>query len=121
MSKVFLFILRFLFAACIVILATLAWSPADAMKRTALGGHTEHLVAYLGTTIVMGFALQRGPHLAVQCSFLGAYAAILEAGQLMIQGRHSSWGDLAFSCMGIGAGGLILWRGRPRLLDWLGK
>jgi hypothetical protein len=48
MSKILRFVLRFLFAGCIVVLAALAWLPADAMRRTALGGHAEHLVGYLG-------------------------------------------------------------------------
>lgn len=120
MSKFLPFVLRFLFGGCIVVLAALAWLPAGAMMRTALGGHSEHLVAYLGTMIVMGLAFQKAPSLPVQCAFLAVYAAILEAGQVMAPGRHASFEDLAFSCLGVAAGGLILWRGRRRMLIWLG-
>jgi hypothetical protein len=44
---------RVAFVSCITALATLAWLPANTMARTALGGQVEHLIAYLGTTIVM--------------------------------------------------------------------
>ena len=75
------------FVACLVLLATLAWLPAQAMTRTSLGGHAEHLIAYLATTIVMGLALKKGPSPAVQCVLLIAYATILEAGQIYAPGR----------------------------------
>jgi hypothetical protein len=58
MFKVLLFVLHFLFTGCIVVLAA-AWLPADAMRRTALGGHAERLGAYLGTMIVMGLAVRK--------------------------------------------------------------
>ena len=121
MSKVLLFVPRFLFAGCIVVLAALAWLPADAMRRTALGGHAEHVVAYLGTMIVMGLAVRKGPSLPVQCAILGAWAAILEAGQVVTPGRHACFEDLAYSCLGIAAGGIIVWRGRPRVPVGLGR
>jgi VanZ family protein len=107
----------FSFAAllgCLVVLATLAWLPAQAMTRTSLGGHAEHLIAYLATTIVMGLALKKGPSPAVQCLLLIAYAAILEAGQIYAPGRHASFGDLAFSSTGVLLGGLLLWMWRSR-------
>jgi hypothetical protein len=36
------------FIVCVIVLAALAWLPAHAMTRTTLGGHAEHLIAYLG-------------------------------------------------------------------------
>jgi VanZ family protein len=97
------------FAGCFIALATLAWLPAKAMARTTLGGHAEHLIAYLITTIVMGLAFKKGPRLAVQCVLLIVYAAILEAGQIYSPGRHASLQDLAFSSTGVVLGGLLLW------------
>jgi VanZ family protein len=94
---------------CFVALATLAWLPANAMTRTTLGGHAEHLIAYLATAIVMGLAFKKGPHLSVQCVLLIAYAAILEAGQIYSPGRHASFHDLAFSSAGVVLGGLLVW------------
>ncbi len=79
--------------SCIIALATLAWLPAKVMTRTTLGGHAEHLIAYLGTAILMGLTFQKSPRLAVQCVLLIMYAAILEAGQLYSPGRHASFQD----------------------------
>jgi VanZ family protein len=97
---------------CLVALAALAWLPAQVMTRTSLGGHAEHLIAYLATTMVMGLAFKRRPRPAVQCVLLIAYAAILEAGQIYAPGRHASLQDLAFSSAGVVLGGLLLWMWR---------
>jgi VanZ family protein len=83
------------FVGCIIVLAVLAWLPADVMTRSILGGHAEHFIAYLGTITVMGLAFQKRPQLAVQCALLIAYAAILEMGQLYSPGRHASFQDFA--------------------------
>ena len=107
------------FIGCIISLATLAWLPAQAMTRTTLGGQAEHLIAYLGTAIVMGLALQKSPRLAVLCALLIVYAAILEAGQMYSSGRHASFQDFAFSSAGVVMGGLFLWIARTRILSWL--
>ena len=99
------------FIACIAALAALAWLPAGAVTRTALGGHAEHFVAWLGTTIVMGLTCQGRPRLA-QAALLIVYAAVLEAGQLQASSRHASLHDFAFSAAGVAAGvlGLFLMR-----------
>jgi VanZ family protein len=95
------------FIACIAALAALAWLPAGAVTRTPLGGHAEHFVAWLGTTIVMGLTCQGRPRLA-QAVLLIVYAAVLEAGQLQASGRHASLHDFAFSAAGVAAGVLGL-------------
>jgi len=107
------------FIACVIALATLAWLPAWLMTRTALGGHTEHFIAYLGTAIVMGLAFQKSPRLAVQCVLLIMYAAILETGQFYSPGRHPSLQDFAFSSAGVLVGSVGLWIARTRMLSWL--
>ena len=89
------------------------------MTRTVLGGHAEHLIAYLGTAIIMGLTFRESPRLAVQCVLLIMYAAILEGGQLYSPGRHASFQDLAFSSAGVVIGGLALWMARSRVLSWL--
>ena len=111
--------LRTAFFACIIALATLAWLPEKLMTRTVLGGHAEHFIAYLGTTIIMGLTFRKSPRLAAQCVLLIMYAAILEAGQLYSPGRHASFQDLAFSSAGVVIGGLVLWMARSRMLSWL--
>jgi VanZ family protein len=111
-----LFILRRVaFLGCIMALATLAWLPANTMARTALGGQVEHLIAYLGTTIVMGMAYPTHPRLAAHSALLIGYAAILEVGQLGAAGRHASFDDFAFSAAGVAIGGLCLWIARTLL------
>ena len=106
---------RIALVTCITVLAMLAWLPANAMTRTSLGGHAEHLIAYLATTIAMGLAFPSRPRLAVQSVLLIGYAAILEVGQLHAPGRHASFDDFAFSATGVAIGGLCLWIARVRL------
>jgi carbon starvation protein CstA len=75
------------FIGCVITIAVLAWLPVNAMTRTSLGGHAEHLIAYLGTATVMGFATRTTRRLVLQCLLLIGYAAILEAGQSYAIGR----------------------------------
>jgi hypothetical protein len=96
------------FIACIASLAALAWLPAGAVTRTALGGHAEHFVAWLGTAIVMGLTCPGRPRPATQAVLLIVYAAVLEAGQLQASGRHASLHDFAFSAAGVAMGCLGL-------------
>ena len=58
------------FVGCIIALAVLALLPAESMTRSWLGGHVEHFVAYLGTTMVMGLAFRQRPRLALRCALL---------------------------------------------------
>ena len=112
--------LRAAFIACLIVAAILALLPADLMRRTALGGHAEHVIAYLGTAILMGLAFPRGPRLTVQCVLLTMYASALEAGQLYSPGRHASFQDLAFSAAGIVIGGVLVGiAARTRMSSWL--
>ena len=107
------------FMGCIIALMALAWLPEEVMRRTTLGGHAEHFIAYLGTATIMGLTFRKSPRLAVLCALLIMYAAILEAGQLYSPGRHASFQDLAFSSAGVVTGGLFLWMARTRMLRWL--
>jgi len=112
-------LLRAAFIACLIVAAILALLPADLMRRTALGGHAEHVIAYLGTAILMGLAFPRGPQLTVQCVLLTMYASALEVGQLYSPGRHASFQDLAFSAAGIVIGGVLLGIARTRMSSGL--
>jgi VanZ family protein len=100
------------FIGCVIALATLAWLPANAMTRTTLGGHAEHLIAYLGTATVMGLATRTTRWFLAQCLLLISYAAILEAGQLYAIGRQASFQDFAFSSSGVLLGGTLVWIAR---------
>lgn len=82
--------------------------PAPALPRTALGGHAEHLIAYLGTAMVMGLASRTASQLATHCLLLMGYAALLEAGQLYAVGRHATFMDLGFSAAGALLGTVLI-------------
>ena len=117
LGRPFSVLFRVAFIGCIIALVILAWLPAEDMTRTILGGRAEHLIAYLGTTLVMGLAFQRRPWVGVQCALLIAYAAVLEVGQLYVPGRRASVDDFAFSTAGVVVGGLLLRIARSRMID----
>jgi VanZ family protein len=100
------------FLGCAIVFAALAWLPANAMTRTSLGGHTEHLIAYFGAATVMGLAARTTRRLVVQCLLLIGYAAILEAGQLYATGRQASLQDFASSSSGVLIGAMLVWIAR---------
>lgn len=82
------------------------------MTRTPLGGHAEHLLAYLGTALVLGLTSRRTPVLATQCLLLTGYAAVLECGQAYAPGRQASFNDFAFSAGGVLLGAALAWIAR---------
>ena len=100
------------FIGCVIAIAALAWLPANAMTRTSLGGHAEHLIAYFGAATVIAFAVRTTRRLVVQCLLLIGYAAILEAGQLYAIGRQASFQDFAFSSSGVLIGAMLVWIAR---------
>ena len=111
----------------VTVLAGLAWLPADVLTRTSLGGHTEHLIAYLGTATMMGLATRTTRRLVVLSLILIGYAALLEVGQLHAIGRQASFEDFAFSSGGILIGAMLAWSARacwartaPLLIDFRG-
>jgi VanZ family protein len=100
------------FIGCAIILTALAWPSANAITRTSLSGHAEHLIAYLGAATVMGLAARTTRRLVVQCLLLIGYAAILEAGQLYATGRQASLQDFASSSSGVLIGAMLVWIAR---------
>jgi VanZ family protein len=113
-------LLRIAFFGCVVLLVVLSWLPITAMVRTGVGGRVEHATAYFITAIIMGVAYRDSPRLLVQFLLLDVLAAILEAGQLYIVGRHSSFRDFVASSSGLVVAGLLLWSARPHMLRYLG-
>jgi len=109
-ERLFLLFSRSAVVGCIIALAALSWLPADELARTDLGGHAEHVIAYMGTAIVLGLAFRL--RLDLQCLLLATFAAILETGQLFAPGRHASVDDFAFSTSGVLLGGLLQWLAR---------
>jgi VanZ family protein len=97
---------------CIIALAILAWMPAQSMTRTALGGHAEHFIAWLGTAIVFGLGSRPTARLGLQCLLLMSYGAVLECGQFYAPGRDASFLDFAFSAAGAMLGSSLIWLAR---------
>jgi VanZ family protein len=95
-------------AGCVIALAVLAWTPAQAMTRTALGNHAEHFIAWLGAAMVFGLASRPTTPVAPQCLLLMFYAALLEYGQVYAPGRQASFHDFAFSAGGVLFGGALV-------------
>lgn len=112
-------VLRIAFPGCLALLAALSWLPAQVMTRTTLGGSLEHVVAYLGTAIVMALAYPGRPRLAVQAALLIAVAAVLETGQLLAAGRNASLLDFAAGAAGVAIGGFFMWFARRRIVACL--
>jgi VanZ family protein len=99
-------------AGCIIALTILAWTPAQSMTRTSLGGATEHLLGWFGTAMVFGLASRTTAPLAPQCLLLSFYAAVLECGQVYAPGRQASLHDFAFSAGGVLLGSTLVWLAR---------
>jgi hypothetical protein len=111
----------------VIALAALAWLPVDVLTRTSLGGHTEHLIAYLGAATMMGLVTRTTRRLVVLSLILIGYAALLEVGQLQAIGRQASFEDFAFSSGGALIGAMLAWSARacwarmtPLLIDLRG-
>jgi VanZ family protein len=89
--------------ACLVTVAFLSLLPAEQMKRTSLGGHTEHALAYVGTAFIVATAYCE--HGVMRIVFtLFAYAGGLEFLQRFSPGRTSNLEDYFFSVIGIFVG-----------------
>jgi VanZ family protein len=85
--------------SCIVALAVLSLIPKEHMLRTGLGGHIEHIFAYLGTALVVASAYgSRRWHIVAG---LIAYAGTLELLQNFSPGRTPAVEDFAFSSIGV--------------------
>ncbi len=105
-------------AGCIIVLAILAWTPAQGMTRTPLGNHAEHFIAWLGAAMIFGLASRPTAPVAPQCLLLIFYAAILECGQLYAPGRQASFHDFAFSAGGALFGSALVVLARRCWLRW---
>ena len=112
-------LLRVAAAACFVTLGALSLLPAIAMTRTDFGGLSEHVVAYLGTTLVTGMAFRVRPTLGAQCAFLILYAAVLELLQHFAPGRTPAAADFVAGAAGVALGSACLWIARDRVARWL--
>ena len=83
------------------------------MIRTGVSGLLEHFVAYIitGLAFMIGHKDHRPLHLAIA---LSAYAAVLEAGQLVAPGRNAGVLDWASSAAGAFSAMLLIWACQAR-------
>jgi VanZ family protein len=88
---------------CVLAIALLSLLPADRITRTTLGGHLEHVFAYLATASIAGMAYRERPLAQVVLALI-AYAGSLEFLQRFPPGRSSSLEDFVFSALGIALG-----------------
>jgi hypothetical protein len=89
--------------ACLPVLVWLSWIPKDWETRTGAAGQIEHLVAYAGTALLLGFGFPRVPAWRLGLA-LGALAAVMEIGQVWVPGRTAQVVDFAASTGGALAG-----------------
>ena len=86
--------------SCIVALAFLSLTPKDHMLRTGFGGHIEHILAYLGTALVVASAYGATRRLHIVSGLIG-YAGTLELLQNFSPGRTPAVEDFASSSIGV--------------------
>src|SRR5262245_61608469 len=86
----------------IAAIGILSLLPGDevAPMRTNLGGHLEHVVAYVATTLFTAIAYPDPSRFKITLSLI-LYAAVLEYLQRFSPGRASSLVDLMFSSTGV--------------------
>ena len=84
---------------CLALLAFLALIPGDLQIRTPAPGLLEHVVAYLGTTLL--FALGYPGMKYRITAMLIIYAGVLEAMQSFSPGRHPTELDASASVVGV--------------------
>ena len=94
----------------IVALAVLSLSPSGPghIWRTDLGGHTEHVLAYLLTASFIGLGYGKISGVLIGAALM-PYAALLEYLQQFVQGRTSQFEDFFYSCAGIFLGVALSW------------
>ena len=98
--------IRIAAAACVVAIAILSLTPRAHLVRTSLGGHIEHVIAYVVCAWLCLLTCNLWRHRLVIYGLLLAYAGLLEFLQSMVPGRHSGFDDFVFSAAGATAGAL---------------
>jgi hypothetical protein len=92
---------------CLFLLMVLSLAPADYLVRTGANGRLEHFAAYAGSTLVTAAAYRARFRLSTIALSLIAYAGLLEAGQILVPGRHASFFDWGASSAGVIAGAAL--------------
>ena len=86
--------------SCIVALSVLSLIPKAHMPRTGFGGQVEHILAYLGTALVVASAYGATGRLRIVAGLV-TYAGALELLQNFSPGRTPAIEDFACSSIGV--------------------
>ena len=116
MPRVFVFGYRLACIGILIALVVLSLLPANGMHRTELGGHAEHLLAYLGTALVLGIGAGPGTRLPLLLTLI-VYGGLLESLQMFSPGRTPQVGDFLYSAAGVVVG-MFVARLLQTLLRW---
>jgi VanZ family protein len=100
-------ILKLVAWSCLVTIGVLSLLPSAYVKRTGLGGHLEHVAAYLLTAALFCLAYRSRRHFLGITTGLAAAAALFEIGQAFSTGRTPSLEDWMASSTGVVAGAVI--------------
>ena len=100
---------RLAVVGALLALAVLSLMPAGTVPRTELGGHGEHVFAYLGTAFLLGIGARRRMHVPLLLALV-SYAGLLEILQGWAPGRTSQAEDFVYSAVGVLLGTLVAWR-----------
>jgi hypothetical protein len=107
--------------ACLFILMVLSLAPADYIVRTGANSRLEHFAAYAGSTLITAAAYRARFRLSAIVLSLIAYAGLLEAGQILVPGRHASFLDWGASSAGVIVGAALAARPVVRGIKRLGR
>jgi VanZ family protein len=99
---------------CIAAIALLSLLPSDSIHRTELGGHLEHVLAYLGTAIAVSLAYRLQKTFQIFLMLI-IFAGCLEYLQRFSPGRNSNFLDFLFSASGVALGMAVFLAGRSAM------
>jgi VanZ family protein len=85
---------------CLVLIAALSLWPGDWQNGVPMNNHSHHFAAYLGTALVLSFALPRRVSPIVGLVVLLAYSGLMEMLQQFSPGRDPKLSDAIFSSLG---------------------
>ena len=98
--------LRAAAVGCLVAIAILSLTPPAHLVRTSLGGHAEHVFAYLVCAWLCLVTFKPWRFRVLIFGLLLPYAGLLEFLQSMVPGRHSAFNDFIFSAGGVMVGAI---------------
>jgi VanZ family protein len=102
-------IARWIALAIAVAIAAVTLSPISSRPKTAAPADVERALAFalLGGTIALGYFRHRDLLVGILLAIL--FAALLEAGQNFVPGRHGHMHDLLIKALAVILGAAVVW------------